>query len=58
MIYRGYGDAGTRGRYFRFFEKKLGKKLPCMAVARQRYSLIYMRNGWATAMQESFCYEA
>ena len=25
------GDAGTRGR---FFEKKLGKKLPCRVVAR------------------------
>ena len=32
MIYRGYGDAG--GRDFRFFEKKLGKKLPCRVVAR------------------------
>ena len=32
MIYRGYGDAG--GRDFRFFEKKLGKKLPCWVVAR------------------------
>ena len=32
MIYRGRG--GRRGRDFRFFEKKLGKKLPCWAVAR------------------------
>ena len=40
---------------FRFFEKKLGKKLPCMAVAQRGYSLIYMKNDWATAMQESFC---
>ena len=36
MIYRGdVGDArGRGGRDFRFFEKKLGKKLPCWAVAR------------------------
>ena len=40
MIYRGYGDAG--GRDFRFFEKKLGKKLPCWAVARLSYSWNYI----------------
>jgi hypothetical protein len=47
-----------RGCDFRFFEKKLGKKLPCMAAARQSYSLIYIKNDWAATMQESFCYEA
>ena len=37
MIYR--GDA--RGCDFRFFEKKLGKKLPCMVVARLSYFGFY-----------------
>ena len=31
MIYRGVRGRG--GRDFRFFEKKLGKKLPCRVVA-------------------------
>ena len=50
MIYQGDtetqrrgGMRGTRGRDFRFFEKKLGKKLPCRVVA--RLNIFNSKNG-------------
>ena len=42
-------DAGRRD--FRFFEKKLGKKLPCRVVARLHTYNFKNKLSWATTLQ-------
>ena len=49
MIYRGVRGRG--GRDFRFFEKKLGKKLPCRVVARLHTYNFKNKLSWATTLQ-------